>query len=83
MKTMRSPVNVREAKSHLSWLLEAASQGEEFVVVSNGKPKARIGPLHSPSRPLRVDLEWLRKMPVSDPKFEAGRLIREERDSGN
>ena len=38
-------VNVHEAKTHLSRLLERAHSGEEIVIAKNGKPFARLAPL--------------------------------------
>lgn len=38
-------VNVHEAKTHLSKLLERAHTGEEIVIAKAGKPYARLMPL--------------------------------------
>jgi prevent-host-death family protein len=38
-------VNVHEAKTHLSRLLDEAHAGEEIVIAKNGKPFARLSPL--------------------------------------
>lgn len=38
-------VNVHEAKTHLSRLLERARAGEEIVIAKGGKPCARLVPL--------------------------------------
>ncbi len=43
-----SPVNVHEAKTHLSRLLDRAHAGEEIIIAKNGKPYARLTPLASP-----------------------------------
>ncbi len=42
-------VNVHEAKTHLSRLLERAHVGEEVVIAKNGKPYARLCPLAAPA----------------------------------
>ncbi|MCC6622319.1 MAG: type II toxin-antitoxin system Phd/YefM family antitoxin [Deltaproteobacteria bacterium] len=39
------PVNVHEAKTHLSRLLERAHAGEEIVIAKAGQPYARLVPL--------------------------------------
>ena len=46
-------VNVHEAKTHLSRLLERVRAGEEIVIAKNGTPVARICPLEplAPRRP--------------------------------
>ncbi len=41
-------VNVHDAKTHLSRLLERAHAGEEIIIAKGGKPFARLGPLRSP-----------------------------------
>ena len=39
---MSTIVNVHEAKTHLSRLLERVRQGEEIVIAKSGKPVARL-----------------------------------------
>lgn len=52
---MSDVVNVHEAKTHLSRLLERAHAGEEIILAKAGKPYARLMPLASegPRRPGR------------------------------
>ena len=38
-------INVHEAKTHLSQLLEDVAQGEHIVIAKAGKPIARLSPL--------------------------------------
>ena len=38
-------VNIHEAKTHLSRLVERAAAGEEIVIAKAGKPVARLTPL--------------------------------------
>lgn len=38
-------VNVHEAKTHLSALLERASAGERIIIARAGKPVAVLGPI--------------------------------------
>ncbi len=42
---MTTMVNVHEAKTHLSKLLEQAHAGEEIILAKAGKPYARLVPL--------------------------------------
>jgi prevent-host-death family protein len=42
-------VNVHEAKTHLSRLLERVEAGEEIVIARAGKPIARLVPLEPPA----------------------------------
>ncbi|MCL1845702.1 MAG: type II toxin-antitoxin system prevent-host-death family antitoxin [Defluviitaleaceae bacterium] len=37
-------VNIHEAKTHLSRLIEDVAKGEEFIIAKAGKPMARVVP---------------------------------------
>lgn len=41
-------VNIHEAKTHLSRLVEAAAKGEAFVIAKAGKPMVKVVPLDAP-----------------------------------
>ena len=41
-------VNIHEAKTHLSRLVEQAAQGEPFVIAKAGKPLVKVMALHTP-----------------------------------
>lgn len=43
-------VNVHEAKTHLSRLLDAVAAGEEIVIAKAGKPCARLVPVAQAKR---------------------------------
>ncbi len=49
-------INIHEAKTHLSRLVEEAAQGEPFVIAKAGKPKVQVtridAPVHNPKRRL-------------------------------
>ena len=40
-------VNIHEAKTHLSRLVEQAAKGREFVIAKAGKPLVRVVPIES------------------------------------
>lgn len=42
---MGKPINLYEAKSHLSELVDRAAAGEEIVIAKSGKPMARLVPV--------------------------------------
>ena len=42
-------VNVHEAKTHLSQLLERVESGEEIVIARNGKPVAKLSAQRPPA----------------------------------
>jgi prevent-host-death family protein len=41
-------VNIHEAKTHLSRLIEEAVQGEPFVIAKAGKPLVKVSPIDKP-----------------------------------
>ncbi|HRH88289.1 MAG TPA: type II toxin-antitoxin system prevent-host-death family antitoxin [Rubrivivax sp.] len=47
---MTTTVNIHEAKTQLSRLLEAATRGEEVVIARNGEPVARLVPYSTARR---------------------------------
>ena len=49
---MEATVNIHEAKTHLSRLVERAARGESFIIAKAGKPMVRVVPLEPvPERP--------------------------------
>jgi prevent-host-death family protein len=44
-----NPVNINDAKTHLSDLVQHAAPGEEIVIARNGKPAARLVALAAPA----------------------------------
>lgn len=46
----KSLVNVHEAKTHLSRLLERVASGEEVTIAKAGKPVAKLVPAHAVER---------------------------------
>ncbi|HEV2300686.1 MAG TPA: type II toxin-antitoxin system prevent-host-death family antitoxin [Stellaceae bacterium] len=45
---MRS-VNIHEAKTHLSRLVERAARGEPFIIAKAGKPMVKVVPFDAPA----------------------------------
>ena len=41
-------VNIHEAKTHLSRLIEAASRGESFIIAKAGRPMVKVVAVDSP-----------------------------------
>ncbi|MGA7362958.1 MAG: type II toxin-antitoxin system Phd/YefM family antitoxin [Candidatus Dormiibacterota bacterium] len=54
---MATSVNVYEAKTHLSQLLDRVARGEEIVLARAGRPVARLVPIGHRSAP-RVLAAW-------------------------
>jgi len=57
---MTRTVNLYEAKTHLSALVEDAERGEEIIIAKNGVAKARLAPIgprkraRKPSKLMRI-----------------------------
>jgi prevent-host-death family protein len=47
---MSKAINIHEAKTHLSRLVEQAAAGHEVIIAKAGKPMARLVPLASAPR---------------------------------
>ena len=48
-------VNIHEAKTHLSRLVDAAAKGEPFIVAKAGKPMVKVVAVDAPAAPKRFD----------------------------
>lgn len=62
---MEKQVNVYEAKTQLSKLLEQVEAGDEIVIARNGKPVARLVPAQRRKSP-RVPGGWEGKVWMAD-----------------
>ncbi|MDE2005250.1 MAG: type II toxin-antitoxin system Phd/YefM family antitoxin [Rhodospirillales bacterium] len=49
-----STVNIHDAKTHLSRLIEQAAKGEKVIIAKAGKPLVRLTALEAPARPRRL-----------------------------
>ena len=47
-------VNIHEAKTQLSRLVERAARGEAFVIAKAGKPLVKVSAIDAPSEPKRL-----------------------------
>ena len=52
-------INIHEAKTHLSRLVEKAAQGESFVIAKSGKPMVKVIPLDAPESAQQKRLGFL------------------------
>ena len=62
-------VNIHEAKTHLSRLVERVEAGEEIVIARAGRPVARLVPLRQRLQP-RQGGQWRGQVTVG-PVFDA------------
>lgn len=53
-------INIHEAKTHLSRLVERAARGESFVIAKAGRPMVRVSALDSPSSGQRRRIGFLK-----------------------
>lgn len=65
---MATSVNMHEAKTHLSRLVERVEAGEEIVIARAGRPVARLVPLRARSAP-RVPGKWRGQIRIQ-PEFD-------------
>jgi prevent-host-death family protein len=66
---MTESVNIHDAKTHLSRLVERVEAGEEIVIARAGRPVARLVPLRVRTQP-RQPGRW-RDQVVIAPDFDA------------
>jgi prevent-host-death family protein len=62
---MPRPINIYEAKTRLSELVERASGGEEIVIAKAGRPVARLGPLAVKSQQ-RTPGRWANRVTIAE-----------------
>lgn len=70
-------INLHDAKTHLSRLVEAAAKGEEIVIAKAGKPMARLVPLRPSTLKTRKPGALKGKIWVAD-DFDAPMTAEEE-----
>ena len=73
-------INIRAAKDQLSSLIEQVSQGNEVIITSDGKPKAKLVPVRGQRQIFRVNWELLKSMPLPKKGSSAEQIVREDRD---
>jgi prevent-host-death family protein len=68
---MANTINIYEAKTHLSALVEKAAHGEEFVIAKAGKPMAKLVPLEQKILQPRKFGQQLLEISYIAPDFDA------------
>ena len=61
---MAKPVNLYDAKTRLSELVDRAAKGEEIIIAKSGRPLARLGPLRA-ARKGRAPGLWRGKVKIA------------------
>ncbi len=62
---MSESVNVYEAKTHLSQLLDRAAAGEEIIIARAGRPVARLVALAEPASRQRMPGGWRGRVSIA------------------
>ena len=55
-------VNIHEAKTHLSKLLERVALGEEVIIAKAGKPKVQVVPISSAKKKPKSRIGFMKGM---------------------
>jgi prevent-host-death family protein len=63
-------INIHEAKTHLSRLVDEAEQGESFIIAKAGKPKVKVIRLDAPETTGKRRLGGLEGMYTIPDNFE-------------
>lgn len=67
-------INIHEAKTHLSRLIEKAARGESFIIAKAGKPMVRVSALDAPAGEERQRVGFLKgRIEVPNDFDEMGR----------
>jgi prevent-host-death family protein len=53
---MATIINIHEAKTHLSRIVDEVAAGAEVIIAKAGKPMARLTPLESVPRPKKLGM---------------------------
>jgi prevent-host-death family protein len=53
---MATIINIHEAKTHLSKIIDEVAAGREVIIAKAGKPMARLAPLTGVMRPKKLGL---------------------------
>ncbi len=59
-------VNIHEAKTHLSRLVDRAAKGEPFIIAKAGKPLVKVVPLDAPPAGEKKRLGFMPEIQVPD-----------------
>jgi prevent-host-death family protein len=53
---MSNVINIHEAKTHLSKIVDEVAAGAEVIIAKAGKPMARLSPISAPAQPKKLGL---------------------------
>ena len=53
-------INIHQAKTHLSRLVEKAARGEPFIIAKAGKPLVKVVPLETTEQPKKSRIGFMK-----------------------
>ena len=59
-------VNIHEAKTHLSRLVEKAAKGESFIIAKAGKPMVKVVPIDTPTSSAKRRIGFMPDIKIPD-----------------
>ena len=69
-------VGIRDAKIHLSKLLEIVQQGHEIILTDRGRPVGKLVPIETVALPLAARIKRLEEQGILEPSLgEGARLL--------
>ena len=63
-------INIHQAKTHLSRLVDEAEKGDSFIIAKAGKPKVMVTRLDAPEVPAKRRLGFMKGMFTLPDNFE-------------
>jgi prevent-host-death family protein len=63
-------VNIHEAKTHLSRLIERAAKGEAFIIAKAGKPMVKVVPIEEAETPKKRRIGFMKGEIVAPEDFD-------------
>jgi prevent-host-death family protein len=63
-------VNIHEAKTHLSRLVDEAEQGRPFIIAKAGKPKVKVSRIDEPAKTVKSRIGFMKGMYTIPDNFE-------------
>jgi prevent-host-death family protein len=63
-------INIHQAKTHLSRLVDEAEQGDSFIIAKAGKPKVKVTRLDAPEIPEKRRLGFMKGMYTIPDNFD-------------
>jgi prevent-host-death family protein len=70
LEAILETVNIHEAKTHLSRLIEKAAKGEAFIIAKAGKPMVKVVPIEDVEIPKKRRIGFMKGEIVAPEDFD-------------